>query len=371
MPSDSLVARARALIKPITGLGWSVLACGAFAWLTAWWLGWEEMAVLGTACAVAAGLGLISLFVGKAPLSVALRMDTQRVIAGDPAATTVVATNDGERRMLPIRLETRVGRGMAEIHVPALGRGESHEETFSIRTDRRSVIPVGPVRSVRGDPLGLVRREVRWTGVETLYVHPKKVRVPALSTGWLRDLEGETTNDRSPSDVAFHTLREYVVGDDRRHIHWRTTARQADGRLMVREFVDTRRARIGVVVSMQPEDYASDDELELAVSIAASIGTSALADGQDLTCLSGRQVLPTYSGMTFLDALAGVEPRPGAATCSGASVSPHSWSDRLRTSTSVGRRPTSSRTVRGRSSSAPPRTSSPACAHRRLPRRWT
>jgi uncharacterized protein (DUF58 family) len=160
---------------------------------------------------------------------------------------------------------------------------------------------------VQGDPLGLVRREVVWTGTELLYVHPRSVRVGSLTTGWIRDLEGQTTNDRSPSDVAFHTLREYVIGDDRRHIHWRTTARQADGKLMVREFVDTRRAHLGLLLSMVAGDYASPDEFELAVSAVASLGLRSLSDEQQVSCLAGGKLVPAFHGASFLDTLAGLE----------------------------------------------------------------
>jgi uncharacterized protein (DUF58 family) len=209
--------------------------------------------------------------------------------------------------MLPVRLEARVGKGVAHVNVPALAAGATHDELFVIPTTRRSIVPVGPVRSVQGDPLGLVRREMIWTGTEHLYVHPKTIRVSSLTTGWMRDLEGETTNDRSPSDVAFHTLREYVVGDDRRHIHWRTTARQPDGKLMVREFVDTRRAHLGLLISLVPSDYASPDEFELGVSALASLGLRSLSDEQDVTCMAGARRVPSFHGSSFLDSLAGLE----------------------------------------------------------------
>ncbi len=37
-------------------------------------------------------------------------------------------------------------------------RAQVHEESFTIPTQRRAVLPLGPVRSVRGDPLDLLRR---------------------------------------------------------------------------------------------------------------------------------------------------------------------------------------------------------------------
>lgn len=293
--------------QAITPLGRSVAAVGVVSWLVAWRTGWVELAILGTACIVSFLVSTAFLLAGQANLRVLLELGTPRVVVGNAATTRVEAMNDSSRRMLPVRLEARVGKGVAEVHVPTLAAHASHDELFAIPTSRRSIVPVGPVRSVQGDPLGLVRREIRFTGTEQLYVHPKSVVVSSLTTGWMRDLEGETTNDRSPSDVAFHTLREYVVGDDRRHIHWRTTARQPDGKLMVREFVDTRRAHLGLLLSLRTEDYASEDEFELAVSSLASLGLRAIADEQELVVVAGGRQVPSFHGTSFLDALAGLE----------------------------------------------------------------
>jgi uncharacterized protein (DUF58 family) len=304
---DAARARMLEVWRAVTPFGRSVLGGGVVAWALAWRFGWEELAVIAAAALLSLLVGVAFLLVGNTNLAVLLHLATPRVVVGDPASTTVQATNQATRRMLPVRLEARVGRGLAHVDVPSLASGASHDELFVIPTTRRSVVPVGPVRSVQGDPLGLVRREHVWTGTEHLYVHPRTVTIPSLTTGWMRDLEGETTNDRSPSDVAFHTLREYVVGDDRRHIHWRTTARQPNGRLMVREFVDTRRAHLGLLLSLRTEDYASSEEFELAVSIVASLGLRALADDQDVTCIVGGRRIPTYYGAHFLDALAGIE----------------------------------------------------------------
>ncbi len=295
------------LWRSVTPFGRSALVAAVVAWIGAAVTGWEELALIATALVLSLLVGIAFLLAGRTNLGVLLELGTPRVTVGDPATTKVEATNEATRRMLPVRLEARVGKGIAHVSVPALAPQATHDELFVIPTTRRSIVPVGPVRSVQGDPLGLVRREVTWTGTENLFVHPRTVRVASLTTGYLRDLEGETTNDRSPSDVAFHTLREYVVGDDRRHIHWRTTARQTDGKLMVREFVDTRRAHLALVLSLRAGDYASDEEFELAVSCLASIGVRAIGDEQDVTCLAGNRRLPTFHGASFLDALAGVE----------------------------------------------------------------
>ena len=63
---------------------------------------------------------------------------------------------------------------------------------------------------------------------------------------------------RTASDLSFHTLREYVPGDDRRFIHWKSSAR--NGTLQVREFVQTHRSLVAVVLSGSRADYHWADD---------------------------------------------------------------------------------------------------------------
>ena len=122
-------------------------------------------------------------------------------------------------------LELPVGAAVHRYGVPSLAAGGSHEETFTVRTERRGVIAVGPATTRRGDPLGSSRRDVEWTGVTEIFVRPPMVPLESLGAGLLRDLEGVTTDAISQSDLAFHALREYVPGDDLRHVHWRSSAK--------------------------------------------------------------------------------------------------------------------------------------------------
>jgi uncharacterized protein (DUF58 family) len=196
--------------------------------------------------------------------------------------------------------------------VPRLAPGAKHEESFQIPTQRRAVITLGPVRSSRGDALGLMRREVRWTDPEELFVHPKTISLDGSSAGFLRDLEGKPTNDLSSSDVAFHALRDYEVGDDLRHIHWKTSAKV--GKFMVRQFEETRRSHLVVCLSMDPADYADQDGFELAASVAASLGLQAIKEDKDLTVLVPGKELWTHTGMRMLDDFSRLEfGRPAAS----------------------------------------------------------
>jgi len=302
------VPNLRAALAPVTSLGWTIAAIGVVAWLVGARLDWEELLILAGACLVIFAISLL-MTVGRLALTIDLGVEPQRVAAGGRDAVGVVrAVNERARPSLGARVEVPVGAGVAAFEIGTLGPGSTFEEPFVVPTLRRSIIPIGPARSVKGDPLGIARREVTSGEQVLLYVHPRTIVLPPVTAGWIRDLEGQTTNDLSTSDVAFHTLREYAPGDDRRHIHWRTTARL--GTMMVRQFVDTRRSHLGLVLSTDQADWADDDEFELGVSVVGSLGRTALHQDQDVTALSGADPLPSTTPDLLLDGLAGVASVP-------------------------------------------------------------
>jgi uncharacterized protein (DUF58 family) len=313
----SVSRRVRALIGPATGvvspLGWAVLALALAAWVVGLRLGWVEMVYLAAGALVLLVV-CVPLVAGRAVLRVEVELEPRRVVVGTPAAGTVTTINVGGHRLLPLALELPVGVGTARFMLPSLGSSAAHEEIFVVPTQRRGVIPVGPATTVRGDPLGLLRRTVAWTGVTELFVHPATVPLEPLGAGLLRDLEGQTTNDISMSDLAFHALREYAPGDDRRHIHWRSSAKLStsagDGRFMVRQFVDTRRSHVTVVVDARLESYGSADELEVAISVGASLAVRSLRDEQDTTVVVGTQGVSKGAAQTVLDGFARAVPGP-------------------------------------------------------------
>ncbi|MCL2850123.1 MAG: DUF58 domain-containing protein, partial [Micrococcales bacterium] len=165
--------------------------------------------------------------------------------------------------------------------------------------------PVGPVTVRRGDPLGLISRERTFADIHELLVHPRIVSLADVRAGLLRDLEGQATRDLSDADLSFHALREYAPGDDRRMIHWRTSART--GRLMVRQFEDTRRTRTTIALATNDADYADPDEFEMAVSVAASLALHVLRDERELSFLAGTRRFNAVIPSALLDECARVQ----------------------------------------------------------------
>jgi uncharacterized protein (DUF58 family) len=277
-----------------TGLGWTLFVLGVVTLPLGWALGWRELQIAGAACLL---LVLLTTYytAGRTELGIEIEVVPPRVVVGDQFRGTVSIRNAASRRLAQLRVELPVRAGSVlldpiPIEVPALAPGAEHRVRVTIPAARRGVLTVGPATSVRGDPLGVLRREITWTEAEELFIHPATVAIENLGAGLLRDLEGQTTNDLSMNDVAFHALREYVPGDDLRHVHAFTSARV--GKLMVRQFVDTRTAHLAVIVSGAAKEYANPDQFETACSVGGSLAVRAVDDQQRVSVIAAGHSAP-------------------------------------------------------------------------------
>lgn len=278
------VRRAGAAVGGVTTpLGWAVLFAAIAGTVLGLVLGWAEFLALGVALSTLLVLSALFLW-GTGRFRAELVVPVTRTSVGTDLTGSVVLHQVGRIRLVRPRLEVTVGGTVLTLEVPG-GSGAQSVSNFVIPADHRAVLRVGPVRTVRGDPVGLFRRVVLWSEYVDVFVHPATAAVPSMSTGFIRDLEGSPTPDLTASDISFHALREYRPGDDRRHIHWKSTART--GTLVVRQFEETRRSHIVIGLSGAAADYAEEGEFELAVSAAASIALRAIRDRRDLSVLTG------------------------------------------------------------------------------------
>ncbi|MEV8215330.1 DUF58 domain-containing protein [Leifsonia sp. NPDC077715] len=308
---------ARRVGSVVTALGWSMLLLAVLALTAGYVWGWVEAVVAGWAAVVILVVAS-GYLIGRTAYDVGLSLPANRVVVGDRAPGEVSVRNPLRRRLPGVRVEVPVGHGLAEFAAPSLAPAEEHSDVFVVPTSRRGIVPIGPVRTVRADPIGLLRREVVWADSLDLFVHPRTIAIPSMSTGFVRDLEGSPTRDLTASDIAFHALREYVPGDERRFIHWKSTAKT--GSYMVRQFEETRRSHLLVALSLSAADYATDEEFELAVSATGSLGVRAMLDSRTVSVVASAATpdfakrmlftvrrLSTVNRGRLLDDLAGVE----------------------------------------------------------------
>lgn len=293
---------------PLTGLGWLVLL-GGLASLGAYlaW-DWAEAAAIMFA-ALLALLAAVAQTWGGGELALRVTVAQDRLRKGQELIGRAVATNNGRRAVRALKIELPLGTEQADIAVPTLRSGKSFTREFQLQTRRREKIVVGPPRTVREDILGLIRRVRSWPESQDVYVYPNFTSALGALSGYSRDMEGATSQVITSSDAAFHALRPYESGDDRRHIHWKMSAHT--GQLMMRQYLETRRSHYLIVLDLKRENYREAD-FELAVEAAASLAVSSLSSGQPLTLYAGKTVLKAATARAVLDFLTEVQPAEGA-----------------------------------------------------------
>ncbi len=295
----------KTLVGAVTPTGWAVIALVIVGLVLAVAFQWVE----ALACALA---GVVALLLAamrvawRPPHVVSIRVPNERIVAGQTAVGEISVRNERARSVRSGIIELPIGTGTGEFVVPPLGAHETWDEMFLISSRHRGLINVGPARAVRSDALGLLRRVRMWDEPVLLHVHPRTVRVPFDATGFQLDVEGVSTGKLSSSDVSFHALRDYEPGDDRRAVHWQSTARL--GKLIVRQYEETHRSH-HVIVLDTSRDAWDHDTFETAVSVAGSLGLANLRESRPVSLSTTEGWLPSGVAMRMLDALSEVKAR--------------------------------------------------------------
>jgi uncharacterized protein (DUF58 family) len=295
----------------VTARGWGLLAAAVILLATGFRFGYPDLAMLGTAAGIAVAWAAGAA--GWRPrLHVHRAAHPDRVARGEPARMTLTVRNTGRLRAATLVARDRCAP--ADVPVPLLRLRPGRDTTvdYPVPTARRGVIPVGPLKITRRDPLGLISLAHPYGDVTTVWVHPRIHPLRAVPAGMARSLDGRI--DKVPhGTITFDSLREYVVGDELRRVHWRSSAKV--GQLMVREQLDTSEPTIVVLLddraAAHPETRdGTAESFEAACEAAASIIAAAVRE--DL-----RVLLHLVSGPAtgpFLDVLTESALRPGDLT---------------------------------------------------------
>lgn len=188
---------------------------------------------------------------------------------------------------LPIQLTLLTGRALptykvnrlALVHTFSLWSFQRVTQRNRLRCTGRGVYTFGPATLRSGDPFGWLVREERVAARETVLVYPLVAPLEAFGLP-ARHPFGERATPRrlleDPLRVA--GVREYLLGDDPRRIHWKATARAGELRSKVYEPSSQYRLLLLLDINTYPEPWMGlDPEIqELAIALAASIAMWAL-----------------------------------------------------------------------------------------------
>jgi uncharacterized protein (DUF58 family) len=259
----------------LTGRGVAVLAVAAVCFGLGQWLGYPVLRGLAGA-ALGAVLAALVVTARRPRVAVSREVYPDRVRRGRPAFARLRVDNPGTRRQSELTADDRIGAGFQAVTVRALAPGAQAVYHYELPTTRRGRFEVGPLTLRRADPLGLSRSGLTTGDTTTLWVHPRVYPVRALAGGRPRHHhEGRSSDDPLHGSLDLRDVREYVVGDEVRHLHWKATART--GQLMVRDYTDPEQPRFTVLLDTRGP-LTTPEVFEEAVDLAASLlSASAMA----------------------------------------------------------------------------------------------
>lgn len=258
------------------GLTAVIAAVGAFAIGRAF--GLLELFVLGAGLTMAIVFSVVSVSRQLPPLEVRRIVRPTLVAVGEPARVDIRVVNAGHKPTPHLLLWEPVGtNGGAPMQLATLAPNEHAQAAYRVPTNERGLLTTGPLRAQRRDVLGLCRRATLLAGTDDVIIVPQHVVLPFPAAGSAGRL-GQHLRMKAWGQTGgeFHSLREYVPGDDLRRINWKASARSEE--LVVRETALEGVRRCTVVLDTADEAYDAA-AFERAVSAAASVTLSAAGRG--------------------------------------------------------------------------------------------
>ena len=275
----------------LTARGWTVLV-GGVAWcVLALIIGQRDLWWPGAFLVLLPLASWLVLRPGSGELTVTRRISPQQVSVGQSAQVDLHldAATVGLGGVSRVRDRVPAALGDARWYGFARNLGRSQPSvTYTVHATRRGRHHLGPLERSMTDSLGLASVSKVVPGTDDLLVTPRVEQLTDRHGASGLGLASDTTQPRSGLGRSDDVLvREYQQGDDRRRIHWRSSAHS--GRLMVRREETAWDPSAVVIIDNRAHGYSThawDDRLEWAISAVASISLHLLADGFDVTLVA-------------------------------------------------------------------------------------
>lgn len=245
-------------------------------------------------------------------------LDPARVEVGRPCTVTLRLNNISRLPSSALLMEDALPYSLGGRARFVLDRVEPkgiRAVSYPVHSEVRGQFPVGPLSVRLTDPFGLCQLTRSFATTSNLIVTPVVTPLPGVRLGgdWAGG-GGATSRSVAASGSNDAAIRDYRQGDDRRKIHWRSTARV--GELMVRREEEAFQSRACLVLDSREQAHRGDgpgSSFEWAVSAAASIGVGLTRTGFALSLQreTGQTLGPSEMALTetmLLDALATVSP---------------------------------------------------------------
>lgn len=228
--------------------------------------------ILGAMLSFIVASGILSNIVLK-------RLEIKRDITGRPFAKTPTLYRflvKNKKRFIPSYLilvyEDAIDN--TKTFFPMIGPGDTASGIVEIVFPRRGINELGKLKVSTDFPFGIFSKGMNRIINQEILVLPR-VREINLDNYELRGWEGDTPLNRSGYGSEPWGVKDFLFGDNPRHIHWKSSARRE--KLMTKEFA--RESERKVTIKLSPDPSVDGDELEERVETAASISARLTLDG--------------------------------------------------------------------------------------------
>ncbi len=263
-----------------TRQGWTVAAAAVAALVIGRVFAIVELFVVGAALGLAVGIAVLVVRFRRPQLAIGRWIHPTVLTVGDTGRVDLLIENRGKRRSPPADLTEPVGpNSTAQMSIASLPSGSRVTAGYRVPAVRRGVLVVGPTVLRRRDLLGLAAESRLAAGATEITVAPQtfELPMPSLGSGVLGRHLLALSQRIGPGE--FHSLRDYVTGDEPRAIHWKASARSEELKVRQHEAQGVRRCII--VLDRDGDAYpapvtlADADVFERAIVAAASLVLSA------------------------------------------------------------------------------------------------
>ena len=192
----------------------------------------------------------------------------------------------------------RIQTNKVRLNFPQISPYSNESNIYHCLLNQRGRYRVGPSKITTTFPFGLIKVELEIDNRQIIFAAPPtgklvpnwEQRAAAMATG-----SESIKRKRGNTDDEFFALRQWRSGDNRKNIHWRTTAKMQHP--MVRQFDEPRNRDLAIVIDLfqpNPSDDGQSSQndaqrIETVLSFASTIAakTNHQIDGQTSIAISG------------------------------------------------------------------------------------
>ena len=169
------------------------------------------------------------------------------------------------------------------VNLFSLGLYQRVIRRYTVTGTQRGAWKFGPAKLVCGDIFGFGSRHQEFADTTLLLVYPRLYELPELGLDARHPFGDHQTRNRLIDDpLLLRGVREYLPGDNFRHIHWKSTARRQE--LQTKLFEPSASRPLAIFINIRTFTHRFEginpDLREFAISAGASLARWAQLRGE-------------------------------------------------------------------------------------------